>query len=684
MKRILTIIIALGGIAVQAEEPADSVRVNTLEEVTVTASAARQRIQGKRIGAEFLELKSMKLLPKFGGENDIIKSLTLLPGVRSEGDGAGGFEVRGGNSSQNLVLIDGITLYNPSHIMGIFSTFNDDALGGATLYKGPIPAAYGGASSAVLETRLAPGDMEQYHASATIGLLAAKIKAEGPIIKEKLSFAVAARRSYVDAFLQLVPKYRKTVMNFYDVTARLRFQPSSRHLIDGSFFISHDNMAIHNVMGMYWGNLGGSVNWLAHFSDKISLTSTIAADQYAPKMEMTMMEMDQTMWTGINNYSLTEKLRWVITEHHSLEFGLRSEWLRVKSAEWKINSQTEREVRSLSDNSLWGEWTGSFGRKVDVTAGVRLNLSSVPTGEKFHDFSSIYQLENQFDAKNYFRAEPRLNFKYNLNQHHNLKLGIGSASQNIHSIRATTTSLPFDRFALTSARVKPERSIQYALGYNGMTPSGSFDWSAEVYYRDIDNVYDLQDGKTVFSDIMLESIILGGKGRSFGAEFMVRKNLGPLSGWVTYTISHTETKIDGINDGKWYNASNNRRHDFSLTALYQLSRRWNFAATWIFMSGQPLTAPDVKYDLSGVTCYYYSKRNSYQAPPTHRLDLSATYTHSGQRFTYEWAFGIYNTYCRYNPYMVFFRDDPDNPSGTQAVIQAMYGLVPSVSYTLKF
>ena len=217
-----------------------------------------------------------------------------------------------------------------------------------------------------------------------------------------------------------------------------------------------------------------------------------------------------------------------------------------------------------------------------------------------------------------------------------------------------------------------------------MTPSGSFDWSAEVYYRDIDNVYDLQDGKTVFSDIMLESIILGGKGRSFGAEFMVRKNLGPLSGWVTYTISHTETKIDGINDGKWYNASNNRRHDFSLTALYQLSRRWNFAATWIFMSGQPLTAPDVKYDLSGVTCYYYSKRNSYQAPPTHRLDLSATYTHSGQRFTYEWAFGIYNTYCRYNPYMVFFRDDPDNPSGTQAVIQAMYGLVPSVSYTLKF
>ncbi|MDE6534816.1 MAG: TonB-dependent receptor plug domain-containing protein [Muribaculaceae bacterium] len=684
MRRILSFIFALGGLGMSAQESTDSLHLNQLEEVTITATAARQRIQGKRIGAESLELKQMKLLPKFGGENDIIKSLTLLPGVRGEGDGGGGFEVRGGNSSQNLIVVDGIPLYNPSHVMGIFSTFNDDALGGATLYKGPLPAAYGGASSAVLETRLAPGDMERYHGSATIGILAAKIKAEGPIVKDKLSFAVAARRSYVDAFLHIVPKYRNTVMNFYDVSARLRFQPSRNHTVDGTFFISHDNMAIDNVMGMYWGNLGASINWLARCSDNVSLTSTLAVDQYAPKMEMTMMEMDQTMWTAINNYSLTEKLRWELSEHHTLEFGLRSELLRVKSAEWKINSMTEREVRSLSDNSLWGEWTGSFGRRVDVTAGVRLNLSSALSGDRFHDFSSIYQLENQFDAKNYFRAEPRLNIKYNLNQQHNLKLGAGASSQNIHSIRATSTSLPFDRFALTSARVKPERSMQYAIGYNGMTSSGSFDWSAEVYYRDIDNVYDFKDGKTVFSDIMLESIILGGKGRSYGAEFMVRKNVGKLTGWVAYTISHTETKIAGINGGRWYDASNNRRHDLTLTALYQLSAKWNFAATWIFMSGQPLTAPDVKYDLSGVTCYYYSKRNAYQAPPTHRLDLSATYTHAGKRFTYEWAFGIYNTYCRYNPYMVFFRDDPDSPSGTQAVIQAMYGLVPSVSYTLKF
>ncbi len=217
-----------------------------------------------------------------------------------------------------------------------------------------------------------------------------------------------------------------------------------------------------------------------------------------------------------------------------------------------------------------------------------------------------------------------------------------------------------------------------------MTESGNFDWSAEAYYRDINNVYDYKDGKSSFSDIVLEDIILGGKGRSYGLELMCRKNTGRLSGWISYTLSHTETKIPGINEGKWYNASNDRRHDIAVTAIFALTDRWSLSGSWIFMSGQPLTAPDVKYEVAGETCYYYSKRNAYKAPPTHRLDLSATYTHKGPKLTYEWAFGIYNAYCRYNPYVVYFRDDPDKPSGTQAVQQAMYGLVPSVSYTLKF
>lgn len=667
-----------------SDAAADSVVARSLDELVVTGSYAQQRIDNTRLGAERLELSKLTAVPSLGGENDIIKSLALLPGVRSEGDGGGGFEVRGGNSTQNLMLLDGITLYNPSHVMGIFSTFNDNAISSATLYKGPIPATYGNVSSSVLETTLAPGDMEDFHASGTVGILSAKIYAEGPIVKDKLSFAVAARRSYVDVFLKIIPKYRTTVMNFYDASAKFRYRPSSSHIIDGSFFIGHDNMAVGDVMGMYWGNIGASVNWLARAGEQFSFTTVASLTHTDPKMEMIAMDDEQIMHTYIHNYSLNEKIRYMISQSHSLEFGVRSELLRVKSAEWTFGASRELEIRSLWENSAWIDYNAEFDDKFDLGIGVRMDVSSVMGGHKFHRYQSAGNEPNQFDSKTYFDIGPRVNMKYNVTPHHNLKIGVGMSSQNLHSIRSSATSFPFDRVALTSAQVKPERSTQYGIGYNGMTDNGDYDWSAEGYYRNMSNVYDFKDGRGTFSDIALESIILGGRGRSFGAEFMLRKNSGRLTGWISYTISHTQTKIPGINDGKWYNATNDRRHDISVAAIYKLSEKWNFSASWIYLSGHPLTAPDAKYEIGGETVYYYSSRNSYKTPPTHRLDLSATYTHRGDKFTYEWAFGIYNAYCRYNPYLIYFQDDPSKPSGTRAVLQSMYGLIPSVSYTLKF
>ena len=679
---VLALVLATGDIT--ASEPADSIAVEELEEVVVSGSSARRRIDNTRLGVERLELSKLVDVPSFGGEADIIKSITLLPGVRSEGDGGGGFEVRGGNACQNLVLLDGITLYNPAHVMGIFSTFNDKSLGGATLYKGALPAMYGDATSSVLEATLAAGDMEKYHGSASIGLLAAKIMASGPIIKEKLSFAVTARRSYVDAFLQMIPTYRNTVMNFYDITAKLRFRPESDHMIDGSFFISHDNMAIQNLMGMYWGNLGGSLNWTAHVGNSITFTSGAALTHFSPKMVMEVMDINQTMWTYIHNYSASERMNWQIADGHTLEAGLRTTLFRVKSAEWVLNASREREIRSLWENALWVDYSGIPTEKISVTAGLRLNVASVLSQSRFHAFESSMEEYNQFDGKSYIEAEPRISIKYSITPQHNIKAGFGVSTQNLHAIRSSSTSFPFDRYALTSAEVKPERTLQYGIGYNGMTGDGAFDWSAEGYYRNISNVYDFKDGRATFSDISLENIILGGHGRSYGAEFMVRKNNGRLSGWVAYTISRTETRIPGINDGRWYPATNNRRHDFTVAAIFRISDNWNLSGSWIFMSGQPLTAPDVKYEIGGETCYYYSKRNAYTTPPVHRLDLSAKYVHTGKKFTYEWAFGIYNVYCRYNPYVVYFQDDATKPSGTRAVLRAMYGTIPSISYTLEF
>lgn len=667
-----------------AEEIADTIATQKLHEIVVTASSARQRISNPRLGAERLELSKLTALPSFGGERDIIKSMALLPGVRSEGDGGGGFEVRGGNSYQNLILLDGISLYNPSHVMGIFSTFNDNAIGNATLFKGPFPAMYGNASSAVLETSLADGDMENFQGSASIGILAAKFDVEGPIVKNKLSFAVAARRSYVDAFLKMVPQYRSTVMNFYDVSAKLRWHPSASHLIDGSFFCSRDNMAVADLMGFYWGNLGASLNWLARAAERLTFQTTAALTHFSPKMSMAIMSMDQMLRTYIHNYSVNEKISLRFSDNYNLEFGVRSELLRVKSAEWVVNTSREIEIRSLWENALWIDYSGKFTDRFEAVAGIRLNSASTLSQGRFHEYLTSGSGPNQFDPKTYFNPEPRISLKYALSPLNNIKAGVGITSQNLHAIRLNTTSFPSDRFALTSATVRPERSRQWGLGYNGMTGNGDFDWSAETYYRDIDNVYDFKDGKSTLSDIALENIILGGKGRSYGVEFMLRKNSGRLTGWASYTLSRTQTKIPGINDGRWYDATNDHRHDLSLTAIYRLSDRWSLSGSWIFLSGQPLTAPDVKYEVAGMTCYYYSGRNTYRTPPTHRLDLSATYSHVGKNVSYEWNFGVYNAYCRYNPYIVYFEDDPSKPSGTRAVQQSLYGLIPSVSYTIKF
>ncbi|MDE6368463.1 MAG: TonB-dependent receptor, partial [Muribaculaceae bacterium] len=576
------------------------------------------------------------------------------------------------------------TLYNPSHVLGIFSTFNDKSHAWATLHKGPIPPSFGGATASVLETSLAPGDMEHYHASGTIGILAAKIMAGGPIVKDKLSMAVSARRSYVDAFLQMVPQYRGTIMNFYDVTAKMRYTPRPGDYLDLSFDIGHDNMAIKRLMGLYWGNLGASLNWRTRRNDHLTFTATAAFTNYTPKMTMTAMNLDQTLKEYIHNFSVNEEVQITAGDSHIIELGVRSELLRVKSAEMEVAGNREREIRSGWQNAIWADYETEFARRFAMSAGVRLSFFSALSGNACHDFVASSETAPDFRSHTYINVEPRINLKYNLSSHHNLKLGYSIATQNLHSIRSSATSFPFDRYAISSASVKPEKAFQYGIGYAGMTADGAFDWSAEGYYKSLSNVYDFADGRTMFSRINLESIILGGKGRSCGAEFMVRKNRGTLTGWISYTISKTQTKIADINDGRWYDATNDRRHDLAITAIYSLNHHWSLSGSWIYSSGQPLTAPDVKYQLDGTTYYYYSQRNGYRTPPIHRLDLSAICTREGKRFTTQWAFGVYNAYCRYNPYVIYFEDDASKPSGTRAVQQALFGLIPFVSYTIQF
>lgn len=656
-----------------------------LDEVVVTGrSPAQQRVASGQLGSEKLELGKLALTPQLFGEADIIKSIALFPGVHGEAEGAGGFEVRGGSAYQNLVTMDGMTLYNPSHLMGIFSTFNDDATAGATLHKGPVPARLGGASSSALEASMKAGDMERHHFSATIGLLNAKAAAEGPVVKDRLSFAAAARCSYLDMFLKMVPKYRKTVLNFYDVNAKLRWKAGASHLVDASFFASHDRLALSGLMSMSWGNLAGSVNWSVHCGDRWLFTTTAAVTDYTTDMWMDIMDSDQRMTQYIRTFSLNERCLFQISEGHAVEFGARSELLEVKSADMRVNDTRQREIRGGWQNALWASYDGHLSRMLTLSAGGRLSVFSSLSGDAFHKFEAIDETLPDFSGKTYVNFEPRVSLRADISECHNIRAGVSAATQNIHGIRTTSSTFPFDRYALSSAQTNPERSLQYSAGYFGMTSDGEWDWSAEAYYKSMDNVYDYRDGAGIFSRVNLESSILGGRGRSRGLELMLRRNTGKLTGWIAYTLSKTETKIPGINGGRWYKASNDRRNDLAVVALYSLDNRWKFSAAWTFSSGRPLTAPDAKYEVAGTTCYYYSGRNTYKTPSSHRLDLSAEYTVRGRRTQSIWRFGIYNAYSHQSPFVIYFEDDSTKPSGTRAVQQSLFGIVPSVSYTLKF
>lgn len=674
----------LSGMTATGKEIPDTIEGRALEEVVVTTHGARQRISDRRLGSENLELKTLALTPRLFGEGDIIKSITLLPGVHGEADGAGGFEVRGGNSYQNIVMMDGMTLYTPYHMMGIFSTFNDDAMGGAILHKGPMPVRLGGASSSALETQVRSGSLERYSATATVGLLNAKFAVDGPVVKDKLSFSLAARRSYLDLFLKLVPQYRHTVMNFGDVNVKLHYWADDRNSIDGTFFFSRDNLAVSDLMVMKWGNTAGSLNWRRVCTDDLSLVTTAAITDYHTLMGMDIMAAHQKMTQYIHSFSLDQRIILSLADSHSLEIGWRSELYRVKSGDMYIDAAHYLDIRSGWQNALWTGYEGDITDRVSVYAGARVSLFSSLSGDGFHKFHSVNEDTPVYTGKTYFDLEPRGNIKFNINAFNNIKAGASVATQNIHGVRSTSTTFPFDRYALTSAFVKPERAIQYSAGYSGMTRGGEWDWSVDGYYKTMDNVYDYKDGMSMFSRVNLETIILGGRGRSYGMELMMRKNTGRLKGWISYTLSKTRTKIDGINDGKWYDASNDRRNDIAVVALYELTPAWTLSAAWTYSSGRPLTAPDEKYEIAGTTCYYFSGRNTYRTPPSHRLDLSATYTRVMRRHTSIWSFGIYNAYSHQSPFVIYFEDDPGKPSGTRAVQQSLFGLIPSVSYTLKF
>ena len=667
----------------------DIAHEETLREVTISSRSASKRVDEVQVGVEKVEIATLAKVPSLFGEKDILKGIQLLPGVKSESEGSGGYQVRGGTAAQNLILLDGATVYNAGHLMGLFSSFNDDALMNGSLYKGMVPAQLGGGSSSVFDISTRSGDVNNYHYGASVGLLSAKVMAEGPIQKDKSSFLVAGRRSYLDLFLGLSDEYKNNTLHFYDTNVRLNFHLSPKDMLALSFFHGRDNMAIEDMMMMEWSNTAATANWLHTFSDTRYVNTKLAYSIYQCDMGMDMLSSYYKMKGYIRHATLRHQQVWAPGQHR-FNYGLEGTFLQLQSAEWDIVELHERERRNALMGAAWigDEWR--VGKQLELSAGVRLHLFSVLGGAPYYlidkdgNITETLNTASGHIVKTYTNVEPRLSAKLKLSQLHSLKLGYSRTSQDIHAISNSSMSMPFDRYTMTSNIVAPEQADQIALGWAGITKNGEYDFSAEAYYKNIRNVYDYRDGKLFYSEIEIERLILGGKGRAYGLELCAHKNKGLLTGWVSYTLSWSDNKIEGINGGKWYTASNDRRHDLSVVGMYKLSNKWEVAATWHYNTGQALTAPSGKYDMSGSTFYYYHERNGYRAPACHRLDISATYTKKHGRATHIWSFGIYNAYNHYNPYVIQFLNDDDKPSGTKVEQTSLFGIIPSVSFTIKY
>ena len=662
-----------------------------LEEVVVSSRGARERVRQVQMGAEQLELKELSAMPALLGEHDVMRMVQLLPGVKAESEASSGFQVRGGTAAQNLIQLDRVPIYNAGHLGGLFSAFNERALAAATLYKGLIPAQEGGATAAVLDMTARTGSRNGWHGEAAIGLLSAKAALEGPLVKDKAAMTVCVRRSYMDVFLKQTKDFKNNTLYFYDVNAKLDWQLTNRDQLLLTLFSSQDRLGMKELVDMEWSNLAASLKWIHTLGSTAWSQTTLLHSSYKTDNGFDLLGMNLSYTGHIRHTGLNQRLSWHL-RNHALETGLQSSLLDVKSAEWQQVNNHEREQRRAWENAFWVADVMNLSQQLQMSVGLRLGAFTALGGDSPYyelddngEIMRLYRYGSTEAVKTWTTIEPRFSLNYQPRQGMSIKAGYSRTSQNIHALRSQSTSTPFDRYTLSSNLTRPETAHQFSQGVYAMTNVGSYDASIETYYRAVDHTLDYRDGKNFGSEIEIERLVLAGRGRGYGAELCLRKNSGKLTGWIAYTLSWSETRIDGINNGQWYKANNDRRHDVDIVAVYTLSPRWTLQATWLYCSGQAFTAPSGKYEVEGNWVYYYKERNGYRAPATHRMDVSSTWsTITPKSHTKrEWTFGIYNLYNRYNPYLINFEDNDDG-ANTRAVQYSLFGLVPSVTYRVEW
>ncbi|WP_460879676.1 TonB-dependent receptor [Pontibacter rugosus] len=670
---------------------------NELGEVKVESNTLRQRLNDTRMSVDKLTSRDAKLLPALFGEVDLIKTLQLKPGVQSSGEGTSGLYVRGGGPDQNLVLLDDAVIYNASHLFGFFSVFNPDAVKSVELYKGGFPAQFGGRLSSVVEVAMQEGNNEGINVNGGLGLISSRLSVDGPIVKDKATFIVSGRRTYVDIFTRQLNRLNEDTEDynpipdyyFYDLNGKLNYKGENDELSLSGYY-GRDFFGFNDddfTFGFDWGNTMGNLRWRHKFNNNLYATTSLGTSSYKYNINNKIDIFSFKLTSDIEDYTAKTDFDWFVGKGHTLKFGLMA--TRHFFTVGRLNFDSEDNSQSFSSGNDFRATEYGAYLSDDYTVNAQLALNY---GLRVSAFTS--------GGKTYSALEPRVSAKYNLSESTSIKASYASMKQYIHLVANSGASLPTDVWYPSTPNVKPQQSQQVALGANRIFGKGRYILTNEVYYKWMHNQIDFRDGANLFVNDNLEDEFLFGRGRSYGNELYIEKVKGKTTGWLGYTLSWTYRKFDGengqeqINEGRWFPNRYDRRHDISLVILHQLNKRLSLTGSFVYGTGQAVSLPVARFPLQDVEgkdpniIPIYEDRNTFRLAAYHRLDLGAVLKLKPKRGEADLTFSVYNAYNRRNPYFIYFEQIKDRTInetvGFQAKQVSLFPLIPSVTYNFKF
>ena len=690
-------------------------KTEELQEVVVTDNVEKLDIRKPQMSVTSLSSNTIKEIPVVLGESDVIKSLLLLPGVTSAGEASSGFNVRGGAADQNLILLDEATVFNSSHLFGFFSVFNPDAIKDVKLFKGGIPARYGGRVSSVLDIFQKEGNSKQFKVNGGIGAVASRLLIEGPIQKDKTSFLAGGRASYAHLFLPLFDIENKAY--FYDLNTKITHRINKNNSIFLSGYFGRDLFNVSDRFVNEYGNAVGNLRWNHLFSDKLFSNLSLIYSDYYYGLELDFVGFEWN--SGIQNFNLKYDLKHYLGNKLQLNYGINSIYYVFNPGKIVPNSPDS----GIVEDQLTKKYANENAAYIDVEQEITDNLSveyglrasqfsrlgqdeffvyADDNAVEFDAFTQTYGEANPIDTINpgrsktletFFNLEPRISMSYTFKENNSIKASYTRLAQYLHLISNTNSPTPLDVWTPSGPFVEPQLLDQYAIGYFRNIKEGAYSLEAETFYKTIQNRIDYIDGANLIANDAIEQVILNGEARAYGLELLLRKNEGRVTGWLAYTLSKSEQRTPGrsdletgINMGEWYNTPYDKTHDLSVYGSFELNEKWSFNANFIYQTGQPTNYPIGQFEFEDVTVPYYGLRNEERLPDYHRLDISAVLTpkrNKQRKVQSEWVFSIYNAYNRKNAASINFRENEDT-GRNEAVRTSIFGIIPSVTYNFKF